>query len=102
MKTFSDDSDEATTKVEIKFLTYTCGYWDFPKNVANIEMIDAKFVFLGPCKPAETMLSGYKFNEDSLAMKMYKRIKHDNWYLFGVKYIFILRLALNLISGLSE
>ena len=31
-KAFSKDKEEAADSVKMKFLNYSCGYWDFPKD----------------------------------------------------------------------
>ena len=61
----------------MKFLNYSCGYWDFPKkgDDENNQIIEAKYIFMGPCTPAETTKNGYKFAEDEKAIQVYKTIK---------------------------
>ena len=50
---FSEDSDEPADKVQINFLKYSSGgYWDIRKK-SKPEIIDAKYVFMGPCIPSE-------------------------------------------------
>ena len=62
--------------MEVKFLHYSCGFWDFPKSGEDVDAktIDAQYIFLGPCTPAETR-SGYKFKEDDKAIKVYNQRK---------------------------
>ena len=64
---------KSTVEVEIKFLHYSCGYWDFPKSGEDVnpKIIDANFILLGPCTPAETRSNGYKFKEDQIAIQVY-------------------------------
>ena len=75
---FSSDKDESeANQVEVKFLHYSCGYWDFPKTGDDMKpkVIDAEFVFMGPCTPAETKSNGYKFAEDQKAVQVYNAMK---------------------------
>ena len=66
-----------SNEVEVKFLHYSCGFWDFPKSGEDVvaKAIDAQYIFLGPCTPAETRSSGYRFREDDKAIKLYKLMK---------------------------
>ncbi len=76
-KVFLDDDNGAPTEVEIKFLHYSCGFWDFPKSGEDVKakIIDADYVFMGPCTPAETRSNGYKFKEDQESIKLFKVMK---------------------------
>ena len=59
----------------MKFLEYAYdGYWDFPKK-PKAEIIDVKYVFMGPCTPSETSTKGYKFAEDERAIQVHNSIK---------------------------
>ena len=53
LKVFANDSDAPADTVEIDFLRYSCGYWDFPPK-KDVKIIDSKYVFYGPCKPSHT------------------------------------------------
>ena len=57
-KVFSHDEDTVATSVELKFLHYICGYWEFPK-VDNIKIVDTKYVYMGPCTPVEIRICLY-------------------------------------------
>ena len=67
-KVFSHDEESMDFSVEVKFLHYTFGFWDFPKN-DDTKFVDTKYVFLGPCTPAEITKSGYTFKEDTEALE---------------------------------
>ena len=69
--------DNQVSQAEFEFLNYLCGYWDFPKSGDDVEpkTIDVKYVFLGPCIPAETKSNGYRFSEDSKAILVYNAMK---------------------------
>ena len=72
-----NDENDAVTQVEVKFLHYSCGFWDFPKSGEDVKpkVIDAQYVFLGPCTPAECKSNGYRFKEDEKAIQLYKKMK---------------------------
>ena len=72
-KVFSHDEDTVATSVELKFLHYICGYWEFPK-VDDIKIVDTKYVYMEPCTPVE-IRRGFKFNEDEEALKKYRALK---------------------------
>ena len=72
---FANDSDDPAEKVEIDFLRYSCGYWDFSKK-RNVKIIDCKYVFYGPCRPSHTCRAGYKFEDDGKALDLYKKINN--------------------------
>ena len=64
----------AATSAEIKFLHYSCGYWDFPKG-DYIKIVETKYIFMGPCTPMETTKKGYKFKEEAKSVKKYRHFK---------------------------
>ncbi|CAL4167259.1 unnamed protein product, partial [Meganyctiphanes norvegica] len=68
LKVFSHDDESVATDVELKFLHYKCGFWEFPKNY-DIQIIETEFVFMGPTTPAEITKNGFKFNEDEKAFE---------------------------------
>ena len=76
IKVFSEDVDSIAEKVEMKFLHYMCLHscWEFPK-VDDTKIVDAKYVFMGPCIPSDITKKGYKFQEDDAALVKYKAIK---------------------------
>ena len=51
--------DVMAKEAELKFLHNTCGYWDFPK-VDDIQVVETKYIFIGPCTPSEITKKGYK------------------------------------------
>ena len=57
-------------KVEIDFLYFSCGLWDFPKE-KDTEIVDVNYVFLGPCMPSDISKHGYLFKEDARALKLF-------------------------------
>ena len=71
-KVFSHDEDTVATSVELKFLHYICGYWEFPK-VDDIKIVDTKYVYIGPYTPLGISKRGYKFKEG--ALKKYRDLK---------------------------
>ena len=80
---FADDEDEDddVKSVEFSFLRYRGdGYWDFPKKL-DVEMVDAKYVFYGPCTPQTTIAGkGYKIVDDEAAQGRYKLLKQYDIY----------------------
>ena len=77
---FAPDPEENVESVEMKFLHYRLsGFWDFPKQ-PDIEIVDAKYLFLGPCTPAIVVGKGFKFDEDPLAQMRFKMIKKHDYY----------------------
>ena len=79
-KVFTDDVDQdVVSQAEFKFLHYSCGYWDFPKAGDDVhpKIIDADYVMMGPCTPAETKSNGYKFSEDPKAILVYNALKRQ-------------------------
>ena len=70
---FADDEDD---DVRCSFLRYRGdGYWDFPKKL-DVEMVDAKYVFYGPCAPQTTIAGkGYEIIDDEAAQGRYKLLK---------------------------
>ena len=73
---FSLDANSVVTRAEFRFLEYQCGFWDFPKK-DDINIIDMKCVFYGPCLPLEATKNGNRFEEDEAVMK-YNKIKCKN------------------------
>ena len=71
---FSEDADSPINLVEIQFLNYSCGYWEFHKK-DDSQVVDVKYVFMGQCIPSEIMKRGYKFVENDCALEIYKFIK---------------------------
>ena len=73
---FSEDSDSNATHTEMKFLRYRAdGFWDFP-TVDDIDIVQVKFLYLGPCTPSETVNGkGYRFIEDDEASKRHKLLR---------------------------
>ena len=53
---FSQDADSPVNLVEIRFLHYSCGYWEFPRKYDS-QVGDLKYVIIGPCIPSETTKS---------------------------------------------
>ena len=74
---FANDSDNPAEKVEIDFLRYSCGYWDFLEK-KDIKMIDAKYVFYGSCMPSHTCSPGYKFDDDEEGTCIVQKISKTN------------------------
>ena len=73
---FAEDKDEDVDMVEMTFLQYKMDQiWDYPKK-ADVGMIPAKYLFLGPVTPSDIIQGkGYKFVEDTNAMARFKEIK---------------------------
>lgn len=69
-----NDSDSDAKQAEFKFLRHSLGYWEFPKK-QDIKIVEARFVFHGPCTLSEISKRGYKFKEDIDALQRYKIIK---------------------------
>ena len=63
-----------TNRVEMKLLHYMCGCWKFSK-IENTKIVDAKYVFMGPCTPFDITKKRHKFKEDNVALAKYKAIK---------------------------
>ena len=76
---YADDDDENAAQAELKFLHYSCGYWDFPKTGDDVDpkTVDAEYIFMGPCTPAEIKTNGYKFSEDAQAIQIHKALKRE-------------------------
>ena len=64
-------------RVEMKFLHYMCGGWEFPK-IEYTKIVNAKYVLMGPCTPSHIKKKGYIFKEDDVALGKYKTIKMRN------------------------
>ena len=74
LKIFSNDEDSVASSIELKFLKYTRGYWDFLKG-AKPKIVDIRNVFFGPCTPSKITKKGYTFKEFKDALKKYKTCK---------------------------
>ena len=72
--------------LEINFLHYSCGFWDFPKD--DTKIIDFKYVFLGPCTPAETNKHGYKFVKqlNVMLISIYSLLFCSKYILFHLTF----------------
>ena len=79
LQVFAEDANVNTSEVEMKFLHYACGYWEFPKK-KDIIIVDAKYIFYGPCTPCETTKHGYRFKEDEETFQRYKTINSNQRY----------------------
>ena len=67
---------------EIKFLHYSCGYWEFPK-VDCTKIIETKFTFMEAMNSnGSFQKKGYKFKEEESVKKVQKFKKY-------VKYLFM-------------
>ena len=76
LKVFSEDVDEPANMVEMKFLHYKFNkLWDYPRK-EDKQMIEAKYIFLGPVIPIYTGKDGYKFDEDEQSLSIYKQIRN--------------------------
>ena len=64
-------------RVEMKFLHYVGGCWEFPK-MEDTKIVEAKYVFMGPFPPSDRTNNGYKFEEGDVALAKYKTIKIKN------------------------
>ena len=73
----NENPEASVTRAEFSFLQYTCGFWDFPKK-RDQKVIDAKFVFCGPCVPMVTRRKGYQFEKDQIAINIFKDWKYGN------------------------
>ena len=71
---FSEDADSPINLVEIGFLHYSCQYLEFSQK-DDSQVLDLKYLFMGPCIPSETMKLGCKFIEDNHVLEIYKFIK---------------------------
>ena len=40
-----------------------CGCWEFSK-IEDTKIVDAKYLFMGPCATSDITKKGYKFKED--------------------------------------
>ena len=68
--------------VEFSFLRYRGDdMWDFPKQL-DIEMVEIKYVFYGPCSPEVVTGKGYQisFGDIANAQFRYKYMKAHNIY----------------------
>jgi hypothetical protein len=70
-KVFSNDGDEPVNKVEIKFLLQkqlsadtSRIRWNFPP-VSDVEIVEAKFIGYGPCKPDILMGGNFRFDDEA-------------------------------------
>ena len=70
----SEDADSPNDLVEIRFLRYSCQYLEFSKK-DDSQVVNVKYVFMGPCIPSETMKLGYIFIEDNRALEICKFVK---------------------------
>ena len=70
----AEDANFNTSEVEMEFIHYTCGYWEFAKK-KDINIFDAKYIFYRSCTPCETTKHGYRFKEDDEAFQRYKTRK---------------------------
>ena len=78
-KNVCTNPDDNADTVEMNFLRYRDdGFWDFPK-MQDVEIVDVKYLFLGPFQPLQIVSGkGYKFEEDSAAHSRFSTIrKHD-------------------------
>ena len=84
LKVFSPDVDDNACSVEMTFLSYKMdGLWEFPRK-ADLEIIDAKFIFYGPVTPTSTSSKGYRFDEDDVrANKEHKKIQKCDTYSYS-------------------
>ena len=55
---FSLDADSLVTRIKFRFLEYQFGFGDFPKK-NQINIIDVKYAFYGPCMPQKATKNGY-------------------------------------------
>ena len=80
-KTFAQNPDDNADTVEMNFLRYRGdGFWDFPK-MQDVEIVDVKYLFLGPCQPLQMVSGkGYKFEEDSAAHSRFSTIREHDFY----------------------
>ena len=74
---FAPDPDSDVDKVEFTFLRPRIdGYWDWPRKEEK-EIVDAKFVFFGPCHPSLPQPGkGFRFEDDTDAGKQYRFYKN--------------------------
>ena len=74
LKVFTNDEENNNAeRVEIKFLCKKCEAWDFPSK-EDQQIIESKFVFMGPCKPQELTKVGHFFDDEKASL-LYKYIK---------------------------
>ena len=81
-KCFANDSMDDVITVEFSFLRYRGDdMWDFPKQL-DIEMVEIKYVFYGPCSPEVVTGKGYQisFGDIANAQFRYKYMKAHNIY----------------------
>ena len=79
-KCFSFDSDSDVDQVEMSFLRYRGNHcFDYPQT-KDIETVDSKFVFVGPCMPDMIQGQGFQFKEDRLAKERFLKIKKLHYY----------------------
>ena len=75
---FANDEEEEVNLVEMSFLHYKSDkIWDYPKG-GDVQMVDPKYIFLGPVVPAKTLKHGFTFHEDIKSLKLYNLIKRNN------------------------
>ena len=82
-KAFSFDTDDDVEDVELTFLRYRGdGYFDFPKK-PDVEIVNSKYLFRGPCKPNNVVKGkGFTFGDDELkAQEQFKQMRSCNIYL---------------------
>ena len=72
MFTYGEKNDNAE-RVDIKLLRKKCEAWDFPSK-EDQQIIELKFVFMGPCKPQELRKVGHFFDDEKASL-LYKYIK---------------------------
>ena len=78
LKVFADDKDSPASSAEMAFLHYKFNdLWDYPKE-GEVKLVEAKYVFLGPVTPVDTLRDGFKFAKGEEALKRYKEIKKYN------------------------
>ena len=81
-KGFANDSMDDVNTVEFSLLRYRGNdMWDFPKQL-DIEMVEIKYVFYGPCSPKVVTGKGYQISFDDIvnAQFWYKSMKAHNIY----------------------
>ena len=85
MKVFSDDVDTIANRVEMKFFHFMCSCLEFPK-IKDTKIVDAKYVFMGPCTPFDITKKRCKFKENDVASVKYKPIKMRNRILSRTRH----------------
>ena len=78
---FADDADDDVKEAQFSFLRFRGdGLWDFPKKL-DIDIVNAKYIFYGPCSPTATIAGqGYKIAYDAAALNCYKSMKRYDIY----------------------